>query len=451
MADRNTTQGGADEVLATPYTDKYNNKITPSRKIQGLVTTWNLLFDQNYELQSHSVVMGSIVELPKGDSPTLQLVHPTEKEKMMQFNMNGKSWRRALSIPAYLRREATLSQQAFTRDGGITYWILVDTVLDGNPLNPASGTRLPLASCETYRMKALVWQDGELHESICHVIGSVFCGEHLRGNGYAQRMMRELSKVLRTHQMEGGTENQFSVLFSDIGKKFYNKFGWEPFNSSHIAIPCTSSVANHGLPTARPLFAEDLEELCEIDMAAIRQSLKARPKGSRLAVALLPTAEKFQWYHAREEFVGTELFGKMPKIKGAMVGTELGKRVWCFWTHMWYNSNRAEAEGNTLYILRLVVEDGSLADVAASNQDLEASIAALLAMAQQAGEEWNMEHVEMWNPAAVTVKAAQRLWPSAKVVHRDVESIASLQWFPEHHGPMAPKMDWIANEKYGWC
>jgi hypothetical protein len=162
--------------------------------------------------------MGSMIDLPRGDSPTLRLVHPTQEEKLIQFNLNGAEWRGALSLPAYLRREETLSQQELTRNGGISYWILVDTALKGNPLDPASGNRLPLASCETYRKKALVWQDGKVHETISHAIGSVYCAPHLRKRGYAQRMMQELGKVLRTHQKESETENLFSVLYSDIGK-----------------------------------------------------------------------------------------------------------------------------------------------------------------------------------------------------------------------------------------
>ncbi|KAH3952433.1 hypothetical protein HBI56_133950 [Parastagonospora nodorum] len=402
--------------------------------------------------------MGSIADLPRGDSPTLRLVHPTDEEKLMQFNLNGAEWRGALSLPAYLRREETLSQQALTRDGGISYWILIDTALEGNPLDPLSGTRLPLASCETYRKKTLIWQNGELHESICHGIGSVFCASHLRKRGYAQRMMTELSQALRTYQMEEGKECMFSVLFSDIGKKFYNTFGWEPFNSSHIAIPGHRSATGDSLPTARPLYAEDLEELCDTDVTSIKQSLKSRPQGSKPAIALLPDIDTIRWHHAREEFVGTELHRKAPKVKGAIVGTEKGKRVWCYWTRMWYNNNPAEAKGNTLHILRLVIEDGSWADTAASHgngaskdHSYEASIAALMALAQQEAETWKMEHVEIWNPAEETVKAAQRLYPSAEVVDRDEESIASLQWYPKHDGPIAEKLDWIANEKYGWC
>jgi hypothetical protein len=162
--------------------------------------------------------MGSIAELPKGNSSTLRLVHPTTAEKLIQFKLNGAEWRGALSLPVYLRREETLSNQALTRDGGISYWILIDTALEGNPLDPDSGTRLPLASCETYRKKTFIWQDSKLHESVCHGIGSVFCASHLRKRGYAQRMMQELSKTLRTHQMEEGQESLFSVLYSDIGK-----------------------------------------------------------------------------------------------------------------------------------------------------------------------------------------------------------------------------------------
>lgn len=155
--------------------------------------------------------------LPKGDSPTLAIVRPTEAEQLIQAKLNGAEWRGALSPAAYLRREATLSKQALTRDGGITYWILVDTALENNPLDPDSGTRLPLASCETYRKKAFVWRDGTLEEVVSHGVGSVFCGQHLRKRGYAQRLMIELGKTLRTHQTDE-KECLFSILYSDIGK-----------------------------------------------------------------------------------------------------------------------------------------------------------------------------------------------------------------------------------------
>jgi hypothetical protein len=212
-----------------------------------------------------------------------------------------------------------------------------------------------------------------------------------------------------------------------------------------------------GLPVARPLYAEDLAELCEGDVAAVKQSLESRPKGSNIAVALLPDVETIQWHHAREEFVGTELHGKTPKVKGAIFDTEKGKRIWCYWTRMWSNNNPAEAKGNTLHILRLVFEEDGWESTSSRVKDEsaghghDAAIVALMLLAQREAEEWKMEHVEIWNPSPVTVAAAQRLDAGAKVVNRDVESIASLQWYPEHDGPVAGKIDWIGNEKYGWC
>lgn len=173
--------------------------------------------------------MNANVDLPKGDSPTLTLVHPTEEEQLIQSKLNGAEWRGALSPSAYLRRELTLSQQALTKEGGITYWILVDTALKNNPLEPDSTTRLPLASCETYRKKALVWRDGKLQEVVSHGVGSVFCGQHLRGRGYAQRMMKKLGKALRTHQTED-KECLFTILYSDIGRV------------SHIYTRCDASL-----------------------------------------------------------------------------------------------------------------------------------------------------------------------------------------------------------------
>jgi hypothetical protein len=165
-------------------------------------------------------VTSTLKNLNEGDAPSLELVHPTEAQKQIQFELNSKEWRGALSLPAYLRREATLSQTTLTRDGGISYWILVDNdpSLPKNPLDPKSDIQLPLASCETYRKKALVWQNGEVKEVICHGIGSVFCAKQLRGHRYAQRMMTELGKRLKTYQTDNGQECLFSILFSDIGK-----------------------------------------------------------------------------------------------------------------------------------------------------------------------------------------------------------------------------------------
>jgi hypothetical protein len=213
-----------------------------------------------------------------------------------------------------------------------------------------------------------------------------------------------------------------------------------------VSLPAGDAAPRSDLPRVRPVYAKDLEELCKIDVAAIRRSLESRSKDSKTTVALLPDLETIQWHHARENFVGQELRGEEPMVKGAIVGEEKGKRVWCYWTRMWYNQNRYEAKGNTFHILRLVIEDGG-----SGEDSYEAAIVALLDFAQREAEHWRMEHVEMWTPSSTTLAAAKKLDPSAKVTDRDMESIACLQWFPEHDGPVADKIEWVGNEKYGWC
>ena len=102
----------------------------------------------------------------------------------------------------------------------------------------------------------------------------------------------------------------------------------------------------------------------------------------------MPDAETLSWHHAREEFVANELYGKSPEVKGAIVGTEEGKRVWCVWMRTWYNSDPQKSKGNSLNILRLVVEDPEYTDFNAASDDgveqakgsyVTAAIASLLA------------------------------------------------------------------------
>ena len=176
----------------------------------------------------------------------------------------------------------------------------------------------------------------------------------------------------------------------------------------------------------------------------------SRKAGSKTAVALTPDLETMQWHHAREEFVGQEVHGKVPKIKGAIVGDEVGKRVWCYWTRVWYNEDTAVVKGNNMHILRLVVEEDVLGS-SQGDQSHSAAIAALLAFAQREAEEWKTEHVELWSPSPSAVAGARMLDANAKVVDRDAESIASLLWYPDHEGSAADHVEWISNEKYAWC
>lgn len=105
----------------------------------------------------------------------------------------------------------------------------------------------------------------------------------------------------------------------------------------------------------------------------------------------------------------------------------------------------------------MVEEKGAFVwEKASHDEDMEAyipAIAALFRFAREEARQWNMADVEIWNPSELTVKAVKSLDPEAEVVHRDKESIASLMWYGErpNDGPVTNYVDWLANEKYGWC
>jgi GNAT superfamily N-acetyltransferase len=149
--------------------------------------------------------------LPDANSPSLGLVQPSHDQVLEMTRMTAVEWKGALpTSDAYERREKLLSAQRLTKNGGQTYWALVDMAL-------APSNRQMLACCETIRKKALVARDGNVQDTISHAIGGVYCYPALRGRGYGARMMKELATSLRTWQASEG-ELLFSTLYSDIGK-----------------------------------------------------------------------------------------------------------------------------------------------------------------------------------------------------------------------------------------
>lgn len=400
--------------------------------------------------------MGSLGEpnghsgLPHKNSSDIHLVLGTPEENLAQTTANSSEWSGALpSVESYLRREAHLANQDLTKDGGLTTWMLVHQPA-GSPV------RKVLCGCETIRKRAFVRRGGRLEEAVCHGIGSVFCPPANRGMGYAGRMMTELGKRLQTWQADNGKKVLFTVLFSDIGKGFYAARGWKPFPSAHVNLPVNPSAADN-FPKVDLLNPRDLPELSQLDEQWMRgrmlgHNLSQDP--SRTAVGLWPDLQTLTWHHAREEFVAKELkILKQPKVKGAMIGRP-GEKVWCYWTRVW-TSPKEEAPP-TLHILRLVIEDPFYSDFEAAteegvekakNSKVTMQIAALLAAAQSEAAAWGMKQVEIWNPTSTTLAAARLLDPNAGVQHRDQASIASLMWY----GEGAEQVDWVCNEKYGWC
>ncbi|KAF9883427.1 hypothetical protein FE257_003468 [Aspergillus nanangensis] len=379
-----------------------------------------------------------------GDSPELTLLAASPKERVESIKLNSTAWKGPLDPDSYLAREDHLYRQPLTRDGLIC-WLLVDR-------REPEGQRTILSSCETYKKKAWLAHDGELSDTIAYGVGSVYCRPEFRGQGYAKRMLQELTIKMDEWQMEkAANRTLFSVLFSDIGKNFYAQFGWKPFPSSHFELPLISKddynqqIPGVSLPNTRDLAAADVQSyICSDTVLQKERDLlrTASQNSPSTKIAIAPSFDHYSWHWAREEFYAGKLCpGRTPPvIKGA---GEDASGVYCAW-----NRNFGETpEENTLYILRWVYDDPTTAEETKATVN---AMAAILRRAQLEAHEWNMSTIQFWNPTPLLEKAVALLDPSAKVVHREKTSIACLRWTGADHG-LTKDVEWLLNEKYAWC
>lgn len=384
----------------------------------------------------------SLAALPDARSPDLYLSHPTAGECQTVWKLSSLAWTDALSLPQYLEESTYLTTVPLAKDRGMTNWILTDKKLppDQRPI---------LCSCETFRKRALISdRDGNLTEQIIHGVASVFCDPVLRLRGYGSRLMRELAEILRTFQAET-TESIGSVLYSDIGKKYYADLGWHPFPiNTHIELD--PSTAPEGSGTLQ-LLSGDLERLCEEDEAMIRKEMTTISSIGKTRMMLVPDLNHMLWHHKKEEFVCDKLFGKQPEIKGAIVG-QPGHRMWAIWTHRFYGNPDSASSENTLYILRLVIENQATTnttDTEQGNSQVE-QMKALLQTAQAEAAKWKLHRVMMWDPTPLVLELVEQTEIQYRRVERDHEGIASLLWYGEGSGK-EDTLQWLGNEKYGWC
>ncbi|KFA48706.1 hypothetical protein S40293_08503 [Stachybotrys chartarum IBT 40293] len=385
--------------------------------------------------------MASSGKAPVVPDEQLVLTNPTPTESRRTWTATYPQWGAALTLQSYLDRELYGFEIPLSRDGGLTPWILTD--------GTASPDERPvLSSCETLRKRALVrYQDGQVKEGWAYGVASVFTYPERRGKGYAAKMMVRLGNALQEKQKMQDGDALFSVLFSDIGKKFYARAGWAAFESTHLELPAKRISIHGAAGELRILGSDDMATLAALDSQLVREKLAQGDGGAstKTQVALLPDVDTMQWHHAREDFVCEHIFNRTPQARGALYAPagRPGSRVWVVWTRGFYGGV-AKPEKNTLYVLRLVVEDETLAD-----GELRQALRLVLAAAQSEAKEWLCPKVEVWNPAPrvrALVEECQDL--EARFVVREDEGICALRWFGEGS---VDDVEWLASEKYTWC
>lgn len=370
-----------------------------------------------------------------------KLAAPTQDELLRIWTSTHPSWGAALSLQSYLDREASQIDIPLARDGGLSRWILT-TDAAGSPQRPL------LSSCETLRKRAVVRDaasggvgGGQVRDVAAHGVGSVFTDAEHRRKGYAGLMMGKLGEALG----KGSEEPLFSVLYSDVGKVFYAKQGWVPFESAHLEFPASSTAASASSDTLlKVIRPEDIPALAAADEALVRAAVANAPPSPKSVVAILPDTDQIRWHAAREALQCERLLSRVPTTHGVLYTAPSSSRVWAIWKRN-HSAPATEPDKNTLFILRFVVED----EKSISDEDLSKAIDAIISAARREASEWACGKVEMWNPSARLRRLAEgNSNLEAEYVIREDDSITSLRWFGQG---TTDDVEWIFNEKYAWC
>ncbi|KAG0649612.1 hypothetical protein D0Z07_3640 [Hyphodiscus hymeniophilus] len=370
-----------------------------------------------------------MADFPSSSSPSLALAHPSPAEIYKIHELSSIEWAGALTKEQYIENEHDLASLL-----NITHWILTQTGLPPDK-------RSIFASCETIRKRCFVTdEDVGVRGAAIQAIAGVFCEPKMRRHGYAGRMLEELKMLLHQKKTdEGEIEEVGSILFSDIGPEYYAKFGWAPFPSTMVELP-----ASPGLPkiATKVVLAKDISDLCAEDQAMLLDSI-GDLSASTTSMAIVPDHNTVLWHHMKEDYICQKLFGRQPKVKGAVAGKP-GDRVWAIWTRGIYGPLNEPDYRNKLYILRLVIENPEAGDIGKQAEQLKS----VLQAAQHEAAEWTLGHVELWNPDKRTRELIDRMGIEYRFSERQHEGIPGLMWFDDGD---SQNVKWIASEKYAWC
>ncbi|KAJ6789360.1 hypothetical protein PWT90_00913 [Aphanocladium album] len=385
-------------------------------------------------------------QLPTVNDASVGLANPTRDEQRQIWRATHPSWGPGLTLDQYLEREEYLLTTPLAKDGGLTPWILTDSAAAASP-------RPVLSSCETIKKRAVVANpSGTLTDVTAHGVASVFTYPEYRSRGYAGRMMALLGEELARQEEAAPGAAGFSILFSDIGPKFYANHQWMPIGNTHIEFPVAAPASKATPAGITELDDSHLAALAARDEELLRAQL-ARPLDpgdTKIRAAVMPDLNTFEWQYRREDHMLRHFLGRDPSVRGAL-HTPPGengdkRRVWGLWVRTRYGGADGYPVITLLHFLRFVMED----EAATTDEELTAALEGIMAVAQREAADANCKSVEIWNPPARVLTTFKEKLPQlqGKVVERDMHNLCSFRWF----GPgSVDNVEWVANEKFEWC
>ncbi|KAF9360789.1 hypothetical protein BGX26_007740 [Mortierella sp. AD094] len=353
----------------------------------------------------------------------IHLIRATSQEIIQRtWNNNQLEWGKDLGVENYYAREKFLASQDFASNGKQKFWILVPKTFDPEHSN----LDLIISAVETFERPGIIaTKEQGLRDVISVSIASVFTPAHYRGHGYASLMMKLLWKEIQ--KMD---KVQFTFLYSDVGPVFYGRIGWIAKRSDEIVIPTSHTIANPTLSSSAVLqnvTEHQLLELVEKDAQWLRETLQRQVESSnteKVFVAVTPEPTCIAWLNARSRITAQSL--KVSQDGPTILGVQDSQtNSFVLWFHDFVH--------HQLYIIRWRVDPKSGVE----------TTRALLQATQAEAQMWKLPKIVIWNPDQSLVDIL-----GLEISKRD-ESISSVGFVSAEYD--AKNVEWVLNEKYGWC
>ena len=225
-------------------------------------------------------------------------------------------------------------------------------------------------------------------------------------------MMQLLSE--RIHTMTGG--RALSVLYSDIGPEFYDKYGgWKACDANELIIP--SGKEFDDTLSADMLNVKDAKIWIDEDVKILKDEFI---DGKDVTIVqMIPLHEELEWASVRDRHLAKHLKLEEEDNFGAKV-TSVDGWGYVLWFH--------EYQSSALTILRLREPP--------TDVGLRRLLQAALSEARRSG----LENVKIWSPS----ERLENVAGIRKVVRKD--AIPALLYFGENE-----RIHWRNIEALGWC
>ncbi|KAI0635259.1 hypothetical protein C8Q77DRAFT_1156572 [Trametes polyzona] len=400
----------------------------------------------------------------------LSLFPATPEQVRESQTRTAVQWAKGLSLEDYLRRDAILDKYEHATDGKLITWVLA-------PRNDPTTLDF-MCSCETYRRTAAIAKRAkevdarEVREVTAYGVASVFTPASKRGKGYARHMMRLLHWVLAPRSAlpdfpaEWGTapdvdllrslgvaNAQFSVLYSDVGRNFYQAAGLSPGSNDGWVVEgvltTTKAVDASDKSTSSP-HGLNIHQLTEEDVIALydRDATWLKDDLSRLAGDTDRTLFSFLPNRGVGAFVIRRLMQPSSSTQGgtlALPATHWGVAIFPPGVRHPKAALQNQVDPIPFATWTLELKESPRKLVVARLRADEHTFPVLLDELLSAARELKVERVDFWYlPPTLRALANERGWTSKE---RD-EHLSAVKWYGEER---ADEIEWVFNEKFCWC